>query len=203
MEATMFVSIGTAARILAVHPQTLRRWEREGELEPVFRTPGGHRRYRLADLRKLLGDLPEGGNQRPVAYARVSSWDQKDDLERQKERLKDWCEQNLRGAVVLSDLGSGINFRKKGLVKLIRMILCGQVSDLVLTHKDRLLRFGNELLMLIAEHFGVRVHVIEEEKERNAEQVFAEDVLCLLTVFSARLYGKRAHENRKRRMEAS
>jgi len=98
---------------------------------------------------------------------------------------------------VIEDLGSGMNYKKKGLKKLIRLILSGQVSDIVLTHKDRLLRFGSELIFLICKFFGIRVHIIHADKNLSDEQVLAFDVLEIITVFSARLYGKRSHKNKK------
>ena len=90
-----------------------------------------------------------------------------------------------------------MNYKKKGLRNLINMILSGQVSDIVLTHKDRLLRFGSELIFLICKFFGIRVHIIHEDKNLSEEQLLAFDVLEIITVFSARLYGKRSHKNVK------
>ena len=90
-----------------------------------------------------------------------------------------------------------MNYKKKGLKKLMMLILSGKVSDIVLTHKDRLLRFGSELIFLICKFFGIRVHIIHEDKNLTDEQLLAFDVLEIITVFSARLYGKRFHTNKK------
>ena len=90
-----------------------------------------------------------------------------------------------------------MNYKKKGLKNLIKLILSGQVSDIVLTHKDRLLRFGSELIFIICKFFGIKVHIIHEEKSLTDEQTLAFDVLEIITVFSARLYGKRSHINKK------
>jgi predicted site-specific integrase-resolvase len=98
---------------------------------------------------------------------------------------------------VIDDLGSGLNYKKRGLKKLLKLILSGQVSKIVLTHKDRLLRFGSELLFQICNFFGTEVEVIEEQKIKSDEEVLAHDVLEIITVFSARMYGKRAHRNKK------
>jgi putative resolvase len=88
-----------------------------------------------------------------------------------------------------------MNYKKKGLKKLMTMILSGQVSDIVLTHKDRLLRFGSELIFLICKFFGISVYIIHEDKNLSDEQLLAFNVLEIITVFSARLYGKRSHKN--------
>lgn len=90
-----------------------------------------------------------------------------------------------------------MNYRKKGLKKLIKLLLQGQVSKIILTHKDRLLRFGSELIFNICSFFGVEVKILEDNEDLTDEQVLAFDVLEIITVFSARLYGKRSHQNKK------
>ena len=147
------VSIHEAAEFLGVSPQTLRRWEREGKLLPDERTAGGRRRYDLARLRPeqfRAGDAPR----RTIAYARVSSHDQKDDLERQKQVLERYCARQGWTFEVIADLGSGMNYHKKGLKRLLDAIIEGQVGRLVITHKDRLLRFGAELVFAIVSTDG-------------------------------------------------
>ena len=141
-----FVGIGEAASLLGVSVTTLRRWERSGRLA-AEQTPGGHRRYDLASLRPGLSRA--GGEEplRTIAYARVSSHDQKADLERQKQVLELYCARQGWEFEVVSDLGSGINYRKKGLRRLLELIADGRIGRLVVTHKDRLLRFGAELVL--------------------------------------------------------
>ena len=95
-------------------------------------------------------------------------------------------------------MGSGLNFKKRGLKKLIREILAGKISEIVLTHKDRLLRFGSELIFMICACLGTKIRLIEEETDVSDELVLAKDVLEIITVFSARMYGKRSHQNRKK-----
>ena len=112
------VSIQEAATFLGVSAQTLRRWEREGKLIPDERTQGGRRRYDLARLRPEQFHAPEAAL-RTLAYARVSSHDQKDDLERQKQVLELYCARQGWTFEVIADLGSGMNYHKKGLKKLL------------------------------------------------------------------------------------
>ena len=97
---------------------------------------------------------------------------------------------------IMSDLGSRLNFKKKGLNQLISMILSSQIDTIYLTHKDRLLRFGNELIVMIAKQFNTKV-VILHQQEEGFETKLAKDVLEIITVFSARLYGSRSHKNKK------
>lgn len=195
----MHVSIGEAARMIGVAISTLRRWEKEGHFIPSFRTPGKHRRYEIADIEKTFHKKSKSEKKRKaVAYARVSSHDQKEDLQRQIDRLKDYCQSSHYDFTVISDLGSGINYQKKGLNKLISLICCGDVSHLILTHKDRLLRFGSSLLFKICEYYGTQVIILDDPHNPSFEQQLVTDVLEIITVYSAKLYGKRSHSKRKK-----
>ncbi len=197
----MHLSIGQAAILLGVSITTLRRWEKEGILTPSFRTPGGHRRFALTTLESLFCDnkqAPIGSTPRATAYARVSSSDQKKDLETQKAKLEEYCRQNFSNYEIISDLGSGLNYKKPGLNKLLRSIFLRQTQHLILNHKDRLLRFGSEIVFELCKHFGVQVTILEQREDKKFEEELAADVIELMTVFSSKLYGKRSHLNRKK-----
>ncbi len=189
-----FISIGKAARLLGVSPQTMRRWEYEGRIVPDKRTRGGQRRYDPKKLQQCRNAKPEGLT---LCYARVSSHDQKDDLERQRELLELYCASQGWQFEVLSDLGSGMNYHKKGLKSLLKKILVSEIERLVLTHKDRLLRFGAELLFSVCEEKGIEVVIINKGKQPSFEEELAQDVFEIITVFSARLYGARSKKNKK------
>lgn len=201
----MHLSIGKAATLLGVSVSTLRRWESDGVCLPAFRTSGGHRRYDLAQLEStflLQGSAAISKSTHALAYARVSSHDQKQDLETQKNKLESYCKLHFESFEVLTDLGSGLNYRKPGLKKLLRLIFQRQLSHLVINHKDRLLRFGADLVFELCHHFGVEVIVLESPSEQSFETELAADVIELMTVFSSRLYGRRSHQNRKRNAAA-
>ncbi|MEG3837357.1 MULTISPECIES: IS607 family transposase [unclassified Microcoleus] len=183
------ISIGELAELKAVSVDTIRRWEKEGKLESV-RTDGGHRRYRLSDF-------VEQKTGKTLAYARVSSHDQKADLDRQDAVLSGYCQSFGWEYEVIRDLGSGMNYRKKGLTKLISTILDGEVVRLVITHKDRLLRFGSELIFSLCEYHEVEVVILNKKEDTTFEEDLASDVLEIITVFSARLYGSRSSPNKK------
>ena len=157
------------------------------------RGKGGTRYY---DLNQLLG-LKELESDLTVAYARVSSREQKEDLKRQVERLAMYCTAKGWTYEVIQDLGSGVNYRKKGLKRLIEKILNRQVKRVVLTHKDRLLRMGAELVFALCEARNVEVVMINQGEEPTFEEELVQDVLEIITVFSARMYGARSHKNRK------
>jgi len=191
----MKVSIGKLAKELGVSRDTLRRWEAAGKISSE-RTPKGHRRY---DLNKILGRFPNSvnSNRCTVGYARVSSHDQKEDLKRQVELLTSFCARHGWSFEIIQDLGSGLNYSKKGLKKLIQSICLGNIERLVLTHKDRLLRFGAELIFSLCEQFGVEVILINKSQDSTFEDDLVSDVLEIITVFSVRLYGARSRKNKK------
>jgi predicted site-specific integrase-resolvase len=136
-------------------------------------------------------------DRKTIAYARVFSHDQKADLERQKKVLELYCASNGWQFDILSDLGSGINYNKKGLKQLLQAIIDDEVGRLVVTHKDRLLRFGAELIFAICEAKEVEVVIINKGEDTTFEEDLAKDVLEIITVFSARLYGARSKKNQK------
>jgi predicted site-specific integrase-resolvase len=186
------VKVGKAADLLGVTVQTLRRWEEAGELLPARKSKGGTRYYdadTLAGLKDV--DMPT------IGYARVSSHDQKDDLVRQADLLGAFCTARGWRHEIIQDLGSGMNYRKKGLHQLLEMILRKQIRRLVLNHKDRLLRFGAELVFAMCEIQQIEVVIINKGEQPSFEQELAQDVLEIITVFSARLYGARSNKTKK------
>ena len=195
----MTISIGDAAKELGVSVITLRRWADSGKIRSE-RSPTGHRRFYLADIKRItprnLGRIDE---RLTINYARVSSHDdQKQDLVRQVQVLEAFSGSNGWQFETIQDMGSGLNYQKKGLQKLIKRILRGDVGRLVLTHKDRLLRFGSELVFAICEEMETEVVIINKTPEEvSFEQELVQDVLELITVFSARLYGSRSKKNKK------
>lgn len=167
------ISISKASEILDVSITTLRRWESEGKLIPE-QTRSGHRRYDLIKIKLSLTPVAVDAR-KTIAYARVSSADFE----------------------IISDLGSGMNYYKKGLKRLLNDVISGRVQRLVITHKDRLLRFGAELVFAISEVKQVEVVIINQGEDATFEEDLAKDVLEIITVFSARLYGSRSRQNQK------
>ena len=178
--------------MLGVTPQTLRKWENTGELLPERRSKTGTRYY---DVNKLAGINNAG--QPTICYARVSSHDQKEDLNRQQELLEAYCAAKGWRCEVIRDLGSGMNYRKQGLNQLLELIMTRKMKRLVLTHKDRLLRFGAELIFTLCELQGIEIVIIHQGEQPSFEEELAQDVLEIITVFSARLYGSRSHKHKK------
>ncbi len=196
----MLMKITDAAKHLGIHPDTLRRWAKTGKVKVAGFTPGKQRLFDLNDFEEL-GVTPTSRPitiQRPtVCYARVSSRDQIQDLKRQVEMLELYCSSHGWKHEVIQDLGSGMNYQKKGLNLLIKSLCNQKIGRLVITHKDRLLRFGSELIFSICSHVGCEVVIINSSEESSYEEDLTRDVLEIITVFSARLYGSCSHKNKK------
>ena len=190
----MKVGIGRAAAELGVSRDTLRRWESAGKIE-VERSPSGHRRYDLAQLRGLV-PAKSASSRVTIAYARVSNQNQKKELKQQVRILESFCTEQSWTFEVILDVGSGMNYRKSGLRTLIQRICQGDVGRLVMTHRDRLVRLGIELIFSLCEHFGTEIVVINASSLADFEDEIAEDVMEIITIFSARLYGSRNPKNK-------
>ena len=195
------VKIGAAAKMLGTTPGQLRKWEANGELLPARKTQGGTRYYAIADLfGRSAAASPAAASPEElltVCYARVSSYDQKADLDRQQAALEAYCATKGWRTRVIRDLGSGMNYRKKGLQELLELILHRRFERLVITHKDRLLRFGAELVFRLCELQGIEIVIVHQGEQPSFEEELAQDVLEIITVFSARLYGSRSHQSKK------
>ena len=189
------LSIKEASEFLGVSMDTLRRWERTGKITS-FRTEGGHRRYEKKDLIKFKKD--DSVEPRiTIAYCRVSSSDQKEDLQRQIQNVSQYCIANGYQFQVISDLGSGLNYNKKGLRELMELICSNQIERIVVNYKDRLIRFGFELIEQLCSIYHVRIEVINLTEDKTYEEELVEDVLSVITVFSVKLYGARSHKSKK------
>ena len=116
---------------------------------------------------------------------------------RQAKVLEMYCASHGWKYRVIQDLGSGMNYAKKGLRELLELIANREIGRLVITHKDRLLRFGAELVFAMCEMAKVEVVIINQGDETKFEEELASDVLEIITVFSARMYGARSHKNKK------
>jgi len=185
-------TISEAAEFLGVSTDTLRRWEEEGSLESE-RTTGGHRRY---DVAKLMQRNQKDGL--TALYGRVSTRPQLKDLDRQIAVLEAYAGiQGWQKTVTIKDIGSGINYKKKGLLKLLTLLQEGKLRRLVLTNKDRLLRFGAELVFSLCELQGVEIIVINQSVDQSPEEDLVQDVLEVITVFSAKLHSLRSRKNVK------
>jgi len=178
-----------AAKMLGVTTTTLRAMDKRGELLPV-RTSGNQRRFNEDDVKKLMGIREV----RVVAiYARVSSQGQKDDLKRQIELLKS----KYIDAELYTDICSGLKFDRKGFEHLLQSVQSHRISKVVIVHKDRLARFGFDLLEKVFSGYGTVIEVIELDAQTSPQDELVKDLISIITSFSARLYGLRSHKTKK------
>lgn len=190
----MYLSINKVARQLNKSAQTLRNWEKKGELIPAYKTKSGYRYYTEDQVNKVLGI---GEKERiNIGYCRVSSRKQQDDLERQVENMKNYlCAKGYKFEII-TDVGSGINYNKAGLNILLDKVIKGEVDKIVVLHKDRLLRFGFELVEEICKRYGTSIEVVDNTP-KTEEQELVEDLVQIITAFSCKLQGKRANKMKK------
>ncbi|ADL12303.1 IS607 family transposase [Acetohalobium arabaticum] len=191
----MKLSVKEAADFLGVAKSTLRRWDNEGKLV-ADRTEGGHRRY---PKDKLIAFQKKDNNQSKltIGYCRVSSHGQKDDLKRQVENVSNYCIANGYQFKIIRDIGSGLNYKKKGLKELIELIESRKIERIVVNYKDRLIRFGYEMFEQICELNNVEIEIINHTENKTYQEELVDDVLSIITVFSAKLYGSRSSKAKK------
>jgi len=193
-----FYSIGEFSKLIGRTPQTLRDWDKKGVLKPAWVEQSGYRYYSQEQLNHFLGlkNTPGEYKKKTIGYCRVSSNKQKDDLERQVENVKTYMYAKGYQFEIITDIGSGINYNKKGLCMLLDMVTDAQVERIVVLYKDRLIRFGYELVENICRKFGTEIEIIDST-EKTEQQELVEDLVQIITVFSCRLQGKRANKAKK------
>lgn len=186
-----YYTIHQFSKILGVSAQTLRNWDNSGKLKPHHTTASGYRYYSQEQLNLIIKkDVP---NKIIIGYCRVSSNKQKDDLKRQRENMETYLLAKGEPFQIIEDIGSGINYNKNGLHNLIDMITSNKVKKIVVLYKDRLLRFGFELIEYIASIYNCEIEIVDNSK-KSEEQELVEDLVQIITVFSCRLQGKRANK---------
>ena len=193
-----YYSIGKFAKLIGKNQQTLRNWDKNNILKPHHITNSGYRYYSQEQLNHFFGFVNKQlqTNNKVIGYCRVSSNKQKDDLQRQIDNVKLFMTSKGYSFDIISDIGSGINYNKKGLNQLISMIINSEIKKIVILYKDRLLRFGYELLENLCSKFNVVIEIIDNS-EKTEEQELVEDLVQIITVFSCRLQGNRANKAKR------
>lgn len=188
------LSIGKFAELAGVSTTTLRQMHKMGELVPVRVSRGGTRYYSMEQLRQLAGkqDRPK----KVIGYCRVSTKSQQNDLEAQVENVRTYmCAKGYQFDII-TDIGSGINYSKKGLQELISKINNQEIDKVVVLYKDRLIRFGFEMLEYFCKINDVEIEIIDS-KEVSREQELTDDFIQIITVFANRLYGSRSKKTKQ------
>ena len=191
-----YYSSKKVTEILGVTAQTLRNWDKEGKLKPSYVKSNGYRYYSEDSILSYTQERKTKKNLNVIGYARVSSKKQSDDLERQVNNLKTYLDSKYTDYEIITDIGSGINYRKPGLKKLIEKINRKEVDLIVVLYKDRLLRFGFELVEYFAELNNVKIEILDKI-DKNQDQELVEDLVQIITVFSCKIQGKRKTKARE------
>ncbi|HGM3509397.1 TPA: IS607 family transposase [Clostridioides difficile] len=188
------------AELINISVRTLQRWDVEGKLK-AFRTPTDRRYYTYEQYLEYKGIHKEQVNRKNVIYTRVSTSNQKDDLKNQVEFLRQYA--NAKGIIVdevIEDYGSGLNYNRKKWNKLIDSCMTNEVNTIIVTHKDRFVRFGYEWFERFLGKFNVDIIVVNNESLSPQEEL-VQDIISILHTFSCRIYGLRKYKKKIREDE--
>jgi predicted site-specific integrase-resolvase len=188
MDENCYMHIREAKKVLGVSTQTLHNWDRQNKIR-VTRMPSGVRFFHKEDVYRLAGLCWTPPKKERYIYARVSSKKQVDDLERQQALLRSQFPDHQ----LVADIGSGLDWKRKGLQTLLEHALRGDVEQIVVAHRDRLCRFGFELLQFIFQQSNVELLVLDQDTGKSSDQELADDILAIVHVYSCRAMGKRRY----------
>jgi predicted site-specific integrase-resolvase len=180
-----------ASKMLGVHWQTLKNWDRDGLIDTI-RTPGGKRLYNVSKYLNNNNKDIALNLKKNICYCRVSTIGQKSDLENQINFMKE----KYPNYEIITDIGSSLNFKRPGLIKIIKIILNKQLNELIIAYKDRLCRFGFELIeMLVNEVSHGKIIILESNSDTHEDEL-TKDLVSIINVFSAKLNGMRRYKNK-------
>lgn len=185
-------SIDEFCNKVGISKDTARRWDRAGKITPM-RTSGGHRRYTDLDVAKALRIQVSEPEKRVVVYCRVSSSSQREDLNNQEKYLSEFA--NGRGYVfdVVKEIGGGMNMNRPKFMEIVKGIINGSVGTLIVAHKDRLTRFGFDLIQNLADTYGCEI-IVTDTESLSPQQEMVEDLMAIVHTYSYRLYGLRRYK---------
>ena len=203
MEKDVYISANKITKQFDITSNTLRRWADEGKIRCLRPNSdsarGGKRVYNVEDINKFFGIETTIKPRKTICYARVSSSHQKEDLERQIEYLKEAYQE----ATIIKDIGSGLNWNRPGFKSILEQAYNGTIEKVVVAYKDRMCRFGLELVEWIFEKSNVKFVVLSKDaEEQDSSRELSDDLLAITTVFVAKNNGIRAAKYRKQRKEA-
>ena len=184
-----YISGKKATEILGLSRQTLHNYDKNGYIETI-RSKGGKRFYNVQKYLEDTGVVSPNKNKRKICYARVSTYSQKEELENQKQVLMNTYPDHE----LMIDIGSGINFKRKNLSKIIKCAIKGELKSLVVTYKDRLCRIGYDLIKdLLEEYSNTKITILYDE-DKSPEEEVVNDLIEIITVFSSKIYGLRSYK---------
>lgn len=195
------MSIQKASKMLGVTVKTLKIWDDENKLKSSYRTAGGHRRYKLSDIEEFVGKMRDS-HKRVFIYCRVSTKKQSDsgNLSRQEERLSEYCQtKGYEVITIYKEVASGINDKRRALAQMFDRL--SEVKKIIVEYDDRLARFGYNYLKSFARSHGVEIEAVEENETREANEEMVNDLVSIITCFSAKIYGARGGRKIKKALK--
>lgn len=196
--------IGEAAEAFGVSHSALRSWANEGKIKTI-RTPGGQRLFDISTINGFeVAKAQPQEDREVVLYSRVSSSKQRDDLQRQQQYLKDHLPDELSRFKLqeVHDVGSGLNFKRPGLLRVLGLVKEGMVSTVVVASRDRLARFGFDLIEWMLLEFGAKVLVLDSQ-DSTPEEELGKDLMSIVQVYCCRWNGRRRYSNKAGKSEDS
>lgn len=187
-----FIPLRKVCKLMGLQPNTVRSWAKAGKIISV-KTPSGQTIYPESQFTNLVPSISSTQEKEKIIYCRVSSKKQMDDMERQKEFLQSLYPEHK----LVTDCASGINWKRKGLQSILESSMQGNLQEVVVAHKDRLARFGFDLIRFIIESNKGRIVVLDEETNKSTEQELAEDLLSIVHIYSCRQMGKGRYAHTK------
>lgn len=194
---TDFVSVGVASRLSGLDKQTIRKLVDQSQVDG-YKTPSGQRRINRSSLQGLCYNDLTNENEQTIQkqnflYARVSTKKQMDDLSRQVKYLQ---QPEFTDYTIIQDIGSGINFKRKGLSTILDSCIQRTIGEIVIAHRDRLSRFAFELIELFVAKSGGKITVLDNDGNKSSETELSEDLLSIIHIFNCRQMGERSYKSR-------
>ena len=193
-------SISEFSELSGISKSTLRRYDNENTFKPAFTSKGGHRRYTETQLFEITQKKKKNINKINIGYVRVSSKKQVYDLERQYDLMENYLISKGESFKIIKSVGSGINYNNQSLNELLDLVISGKVNKVFIMYKDRLVRFGFDLLENLFKRYGVDIEIINHQNNKMEEELVT-DLIQIMTVFSAKLNGKRKYNLNKFKKE--
>jgi DNA binding domain, excisionase len=193
-------SISEFSELSGISKSTLRRYDKEHTFKPAFTSKGGHRRYTETQLFEITQTKRKNVSKINIGYVRVSSKKQVDDLERQYNLMENYLVSKGESFQIIKSIGSGVNYNKQSLNELLDLVISGKVNKVFIMYKDRLVRFGFELLENLFKRYGVDIEIINHQNNTMEEELVT-DLIQIITVFSSKLNGKRKYNLNKFKKE--
>lgn len=189
-----YYRIGEFAKLIGKSPQTLRNWDRMGTLKPAMVDDDGRKLYSKEQLDMFLNET----ERMIIGYCRVNGYNQSDELSKQVQVLKDYMDDKHYDYQIISEIGSGLKYNRKGLIDLIKLISENKVGKIVALKRDSLVRYGFEMIETLCKMYGCDIECIDESFSYDD---YCSDIATIIKHFNYEMEGKRAAKAKRKIQE--